>query len=362
MARKGENIFKRKDGRWEARYAKERDLKGKVIKYAYVYGKSYIEVKRKKEVAIENLKFTQLEKPNIDNTIFSTAIISWLNNKTSIKDSTFYNYISIITGKLIPYFNETTITSINKQHISDFIKTLKSEELSPKRIKDILLLLNQFLEDNEIHIKFDYPSLSKNNISTFNNNEIHIIESNTLNTDDIKKFAILLTLFTGMRIGELCALQWKDIDLENKVIHITKNIIRTKSKLNANSKTVTKIDVPKTTSSIRDIPINDVLVSFLEKFKQEDNKFLLTEREYYMTPNKYYYFYRKYIKSLRLTDYNFHAIRHTFATRSLSFGMDVKTLSVILGHTSIKITLDLYVHITEEEKRKQINKIPLLSA
>ena len=100
MARKGENIFKRKVWRWEARYVKKRDLKGKVIKYGYVYGKSYIEVKRKKEEAIENLKFTQLQKPNIDNTIFSTAIISWLNNKTSIKDSTFYNYISSNTSSI----------------------------------------------------------------------------------------------------------------------------------------------------------------------------------------------------------------------------------------------------------------------
>lgn len=361
MARKGENIFKRKDGRWEARYVKERDIKGKVIKYGYVYGKSYIDAKRKKEDAIENLKFTQLQKPNIDNTNFSTAIMNWLNNKTSIKDSTFYNYNSIITGKLIPYFNKTKIISISKQQICDFIKLLKNQELSSKRIKDILLLLNQFFEDSGIHMKFDYPSLSKKSISTFNDNEIHTIESDALNTEDIKKFAILLTLFTGMRIGELCALQWKDIDLENKIIHITKNIIRTKANMNDQSKTITKIDIPKTLSSVRDIPINDILISFLQKFKREDNKFLLTEREYYMTPNQYYYFYKKYIKSLRLTDYNFHAIRHTFATRSLSFGMDVKTLSVILGHTSIKITLDLYVHITEEEKRKQINKIPLLS-
>lgn len=361
MARKGENIFKRKDGRWEARYVKERDLKGNVSKYGYVYGKSYIDVKRKKETTIENLKLIKSQTINTNNINFSTAIISWLNNKTSIKDSTFYNYSSIITGKIIPYFNNIKLKQLNKQHICDYIKYLKSQKLSAKRIKDILLLLNQFLEDNEIHIKFDYPSLNKKNILTFSDNEINIIEKNVLNTNDIKKFAILLALFTGMRIGELCALQWKDIDLHNKVIHINKNIIRTKSNISDKTKTITKIAVPKTLNSVRNIPINDLLVSFLKKFQKNDEIFLLTDNKYYMTPNKYYYFYRNYISSLNISNYNFHTTRHTFATRSLSFGMDVKTLSVILGHTNIKITLDLYVHITDEEKRKQINKLPLLS-
>ena len=362
MARKGENIFKRKDGRWEGRYVKEREINGRVSKYGYVYGKSYIEVKRKKIFAIENLKAYQLKKVNADNTIFSVAINRWLNNKTSIKESTFYNYNSIIKGKLLPYFKGIRLAEITKQHICNFIKILTKQKLSPKRIKDILLLLNQFLQDNEIYIKFDYPSLTKKKILTFNDNEIHIIECNTLNTKDTKKFAILLTLFTGLRIGELCALQWKDIDLENKVIHITKNIIRVKAPKNSTSKTITKIDKPKTINSIRDIPINEVLISFLKKLKKNDNMYLLTGNEDYMTPSKYYYFYQKYIESLNISPYTFHSIRHTFATRSLAFGMDVKTLSVILGHTSIKTTLDLYVHITEEEKRKQINKIPLLSA
>lgn len=361
MARKGENIFKRKDGRWEARYAKERDLNGKIIRYGYIYGKSYIDAKIKKDKALENLKFKKFEKNYIDNTIFSLAIIKWLNNKTYIKDSTLYNYNSIINGRLIPYFKDIKMNQLTKQHICNFIKFLKEQKLSSKRIKDILMVLNQFLKENEIYIKFDYPSLDKKQIITFSDYEISIIEKNVLNTNDIKKFAILLTLFTGMRIGELCALQWKDIDLQNKIIHITKNIIRTKANIFDKSKTITKIDIPKTVNSVRDIPINDVLISFLKKFKKEDKIFLLTEKEYFMSPNKYYYFYKKYLSSLNLNCYNFHITRHTFATRCLSFGMDVKTLSVILGHTSIKITLDLYVHISDEEKRRQINKLSLLS-
>ena len=361
MARKGENIFKRKDGRWEARYVKQRDINGKVLKYGYVYGKSYIDVKRKKEIAIENSKNEILIMNKDNSSFFSVSIINWLNSKNIIKDTTYYNYYSIINGKLIPFFKDIKLTDINKSLIVEFTRKLKLQKLSSKRIKDILLLLNQFLQDQNINIKMEYPVLQKKNISILTNDEISVIEKDTLQTTDIKKFATLLTLFTGLRIGELCALQWKDIDLERKVIHITKNIIRTKSDESSYLKTETKIDTPKTVTSIRDIPIKDELISYLKAFQKEKNIFLLTEGNFYMSPNKYYYFYRKYFEDLNIVNYKFHTLRHTFATRSLSFGMDIKTLSVILGHTSVKITLDLYVHITEEEKRKQINKIPLFS-
>ena len=261
MARKGENIFKRKDGRWEARYVKERDFSGKVIKYGYVYGKSYIEAKRKKQIAIENVKFKVNRNLNIFDNSFSTAIISWLNEKTIIKDTTYYNYYSIITGKLIPFFKDIRLLHIEKNIIIEFTKELKKENLSAKRTKDILLLLNQFLKDKGIIIKFEYPQLKKSNFSVLSNNEINELEKDTLNTSDIKKFAILLTLFTGMRIGELCALQWKDIDLDKKVIHITKNVIRARAPEGQNDKTITKIDTPKTLTSVRDIPIKDELIA-----------------------------------------------------------------------------------------------------
>ena len=261
MARKGENIFKRKDGRWEARYVKQRDINGKVLKYGYVYSKSYIDVKRKKEIAIENLKNEIYKKSKANTNCFSAVILEWLDSKNIIKDTTYYNYYSIINGKLIPFFKDIKLTDINKSLIAEFTRKLKLEELGPKRIKDILLLLNQFLQEKNINLKIEYPNLHKNNISILTNDEISIIEKDTLKTNDIREFATLLTLFTGLRIGELCALQWNDIDLERKVIHITKNIVRTKSDESSNLKTITKIDTPKTQTSIRDIPIKDELIS-----------------------------------------------------------------------------------------------------
>lgn len=359
MARKGESIFKRRDGRWEARYVKLRDESGKILKYGYIYGKSYSEVKKKRELAIKNLKLADDYKKE-NSCGFSCSIRKWLQERLNIKESTRYNYSCIIERRLIPFFFNAKLNSITDKNICEFIQSLKNENLSSKRIKDILTLLNEFLSYNGIKLKCAYTSQIKKKIKTFSVEEINKIERDVLKNNDIKKFAVLFTLFTGIRIGELCALKWEDIDLNAKVIHITKNVIRIKSN-KGNTKTLTKLDTPKTITSIRDVPINNNLIKNLQALKGSDNEYILTGTDEYMPPNVYYYFYKNYMKSLGILEHNFHSIRHTFATRSLEFGMDIKTLSVLLGHASIKITLDLYVHITEEEKRKQINKIPLLT-
>lgn len=357
MPRKGENITKRKDGRYEARYVKERDEFGKIKNYGFVYAKSYYEVKRKRE---EILKNNQILKNPIKNTSFKQNIAVWLEQKISIKDSSYTNYYSIIYSQIIPFFALKSINKINSNDILEFTELLQNKKLGNKRIKDILILLSQFLKDNNINIKFDMPRITKKRINTLNDKEVKIIEKVALFTNNTKEFAILFVLLTGLRIGELCALQWQDIDIENKVIHVTKTILRVKSKEDI-GKTKMIISSPKSDKSIRDVPIHEFLIIYLKKFKTEDSYFFLSGDKNYITPQTYYNFYKKFLKKLSINDYNFHALRHTFATRALLSGMDIKTLSEILGHSSIKITLDLYVHITEKEKYTQINKIPLLS-
>lgn len=361
MPKRGENIYKRKDGRYEARYVKERDDKGRILKYGFVYDRSYIGVKRKREEEIKNIKNKDKLKIKYNDDIFDNVITEWLDTKMYIKGSSYTNYYSIINSKIKPFFTGKHLSNINEKIILDFISHLQKENLSNKRIKDILIVLKQFLEYKNIHIKFKMPKVSKNRIVTLKETEVETIEKKTISTDEIKDFAILLVLFSGLRIGELCALKWQDIDFENEVIHVSKTIIRIKNKTEGKSKTRVIIDTPKTENSIRDIPIHSSLINYLKKFKKDKNTYFLTGNNDFITTQKYYLYYQKFLKRYAISDYKFHVLRHTFATRALLNGMDVKTLSEILGHSSVKITLDCYVHITDEEKLIQINKLPLLT-
>ena len=356
MPKKGENITKRKDGRYEARFVKERDEFGRIKKYGFVYARSYLEVKQKREM---KLKLLERDKNSIyKRENFTTSINLWLDNKVLIKDSSYTNYYSIIYSKIVPFFGNIRVLDIDETKILEFIKYLKEQKLGNKRIKDILLVLKQFLDYKNINVRIELPKISHKKIITLNDDEIEIIEQATKNSNDIKVFAILFVLFSGLRIGELCALTWKDIDINNRLIHINKTLIRVKNKDSSNKdKTKIIIDTPKTQNSVRDIPINQVILPYLKKFKRDETCYFLTGSKNFITTKKYYLFYLKFLKSLQIKKYKFHILRHTFATRSLLCGVDIKSLSEILGHSSVKTTLDLYVHINDNEKLLQINKL-----
>ena len=358
MSRKGENIYKRKDGRYEARFVSERDYDNKILSYGYVYGKNYKEVKIKRDMAVEKLKIKKRKQSiSIPNTL-AFEINNWLNNKLNIKDSTFYNYYSVINSRIIPYFGNKKLSNITEDDVFRFTKYLQQDGLSNKRVKDILIILKQFFKYEKINIEFEYPKTTKNNIVSIKDDELAMLEDLTLKSDDIKLFSIWFVLFTGLRIGELCALQWKDFDFENQVIYISKTLVRIKNPDISYKRTKVVIDSPKTETSFRIVPIHNQLLPYLLKFRGDDNCFILTGTKKFMPTNVYYHFYRNFLDKLDIRKYNFHVLRHTFATRSLLSGIDIKTLSEILGHASVKITLDRYVHINNGEKLNQINRLP----
>lgn len=360
MSKRGENIYKRNDGRYEARYVKERDGNNKILKYGYVYAKTYKDAKLKKEKAIENIKdigkLLEISKKQI----FSIEIKKWFNAKIDIKESTYYNYYSIIYSRLIPFFSDIEVDNIDSSLILEFSKKLQDAGISNKRIKDILLVLKQFLNSLDINIKFLYPKQYRNKVVSLSDNDINKIIKHTLNSTDIKEFSILLVLYTGLRIGEICALQWKDIHLDKGLLEVSKTVVRVKSENETVNKTKILIDSPKTDTSIRTIPIHKQLVPLLKEFKKSPECFVLTGTTECLPTNIYYNFYKKFIKRINIEECNFHILRHTFATKALLNGIDIKTLSEILGHSSVKITLDRYVHITNDDKIYQINKLPFL--
>ena len=366
MPRKGENIRKRNDGRWEARYLIT--IENGKKQYKSVYAATYLEAKRKR---LKVLQETNISKSSSEPILYELAN-EWLSNvKYSIKESSYTRYHRNIYRYILPYFEKSNLHSIDIQAINTFKKDLSNgceivtKPLSSKTISDILSVLKLFLMfcEKENYICPDFSRTiaikqEKNDYKILNPNARDNIELLLWNGHSELELGILLALYTGLRIGELCALKWNDINLDEGTISVTKTLERI-ADLNPNTKTKTKIiiDSAKTNSSKRLIPIPHVILEHLKKFQCADNIYVLTSS---ITPTEPHCFYEKYKKLMKengIDDITFHALRHTFATQCVELGFDTKTLSVILGHSNVTTTLKCYVHPTMKAKRSQMDML-----
>ena len=364
MSRRGDNIRKRKDGRWEGRYIFSRELNGKAI-YRSVYGKTYNEVKKKLS---ENNTFLHHQKKYATETLDDVAT-NWLNHiKQGNKYSTYVKYENIYIKHIKEVLGNEKINNITEQKCINFIDSKKysytkyQTELSNSTlysIKNVLTQIMKYGTDNETFIiknkrTGNYPSQKSGEIQIFSKIEQQRIFDYLIEDIDNYKLGILVCLFTGLRLGEICALKKENIDLANRTIRVSETVQRIKSE-KADTKTELLVSTPKTVNSNRLVPICDTLYHLLK-----DN---LTETEYVingsnvMEPRTYQYYFKKLIKTLSIDNKNFHCIRHTFATNCITNGMDVKCLSEILGHSDVKTTLNKYVHPTMEQKINQINAL-----
>lgn len=174
----------------------------------------------------------------------------------------------------------------------------------------------------------------------------------------IKNAGIMLSLFTGLRLGEVCALKWSNIDLENSILYITTTMQRVQNLSIEGPKTKVYVSEPKSACSIREIPIPDMLLRLLANFSNNGSCYFLTgSSEKFIEPRNLQYHFKTVLKKALIFDMNFHALRHTFATRCIEVGVDIKTLSEILGHANVNITLNRYVHPSLEEKRLNMEKL-----
>lgn len=256
------------------------------------------------------------------------------------------------------------IKRINNNMVSDFVEDLiQNKKLNSKTVKDIIVLLKQIFSYADIKVNIPSPKVHKNNIEILEKKEQKKLEDYLKSNKSSLNISILLSLYTGIRIGELCSIRWSNIDFQKNLIHISNTILRIKD-WNENDVTKTRviIDTPKSVESIRDIPIpNDIMILLNEAHQKVDNDdcYLITNKMKYMEPRTFYYHYKKIMKELDLDHYNFHTLRHTFATRCIELGFDYKTLSEILGHSDVQITLSMYVHPSNELKYKNMEKLKL---
>ncbi len=365
MSRRGDNIHKRSDGRWEGRYISGRNELGKAV-YKSVYAHSYADCSEKLKLARCDL--LPVSKPMTVDELFTV----WhLSRKNKVKRSTFVNYLTLYNNYLRERFGSFRVERLNAFMLNRFVDDMltnggkKGFGLSPTTMQSVMILLRSVLEYGELehglpnaakHISL--PKAPKSDISVFNELEVHKIR-NCADLCNSIELGIVLTLFTGLRIGELCALQWGDFDLDNQVIHITKTLFRIADPSNAEHKTAIAIDTPKSRQSVRDVPIPSFLLCEIATLKQRrsDDDFFLTSSPKPTEPRTYTERYKSFLKRIGVPYRNFHALRHTFATQCIKSGVDVKTLSELLGHSSVKITLDRYVHSDMQLKRKQLEKL-----
>lgn len=358
MARKGENIFHRKDGRWEARYISSYNLDGS-SKYGYVYGKTYQEVKGKRVEILARLEKKQNNDMGEFKAEFSRRLDDWLEfERAAIKLSTYSYYISIINKHIRPLLGNLCLSDIDDKIISNFISIKMEEGLKISTVREITVILKQILNFCNLNIKVKMPKAQKNKIDTLSRidkEKLEIYINHNINEFTI---GILFSLYCGLRIGEVCALRWTDIDFDTNTLYIQRTVTRVCNVSDDRDKTKLIINDAKTINSIREIPLNQNFVRVLRKFKKGKSieHFILSSSNKYIDPRNYYNQYKKVLKLSGIGDYKYHALRHTFATNCIELGLDPKSLSEILGHSDIKITLSLYVHPSLDVKRDFVNK------
>lgn len=366
MSRKGENIYKRKDGRWEGRYIKCYLADGKA-KYGYCYGKTYREVKEKVAITRQSLYESKHQKDTGKCQILSVFCDEWLQLKRcKVKISTYTKYDTIIEKHIKPGLGAYMTERLNEMLVERFTNDLIHKHLlSPKTVKDILTVLRSILTYVEKcnshirHIEITYPKTEKKEMRVLTRNEQEKFIQYLMKDTDYCKFGTLLALLTGLRLGEICALQWKHVSITEGMIYIKATMQRVKNtERNGNEKTQIIISEPKSSMSVREIPLTPLALELCKKFAGDPDAYILTDTpDKYVEPRILQYRMKSYAEKCGFSDVHFHTLRHSFATRCVEVGFELKSLSEIMGHASPKITLERYIHSSLELKRENMMKL-----
>lgn len=368
MARRGENIYHRKDGRYEGRYVIGKKEDGRTA-FGYVYGKKYSEVKqklnlRKVEMQSEAMKHTTV----ISSLSIKEWMMIWLDEYMNerVKASTYAIYRGQIEKYILPMIGKIQLNKID----SMIFQTLYDGVIQSSRNEKIANTICQrfqaslILAQKEGYLsylpKYTAPKrrICKEEPAYLTRKEEATI-LHSLNLDQKKDIAVFISLMTGIRIGECCALKWQNIDMKNQEIHITHTVQRVKT-YQKDCKTKLMYAEAKTQNAIRIIPIVDplqqVLLNFKKKESPSNDDFLLGKGNRPMDPRVLQNHIYKIRTEFGIENLHFHTLRHTFATRCLELQIDMKSLSEMLGHSSVKNTLDWYCHSSFEQKKKMLEQ------
>ncbi len=293
---------------------------------------------------------------------FDEAAEQWLRNKSrETKESTAAQYRSIIQNiAKSGSFGNTPLLYINEETLSEIgEEILQKYELRTAKLH--IITINQVL-------KYAYscgyiPKVLKMSPKTkackvtrpqvFSVSEQKILTDYLLSDLDLNKLGVLICLYSGLRLGEICGLKWGDVDLKRQTIKISRTIQRVS---NGDGSTYMLTGTPKSACSDREVPIPSFLSDILQQYAAPQECYVTTGTPDFTQPRTYQNIVKRYYRECEISQYHFHTLRHTFASRAIELGFDPKSLSEILGHSSVRITLDLYVHPSMEAKKKEMER------
>ena len=350
MPRKGENIYKRKDGRWEGRY------RIGVKKYRSVYGKTYQSVKERL-MALKAAPATCISSGKLT---VKELFEEWLSAvKLKVKQSTYANYRMKADKHILPEFGGMRYDQLTVQMLHNFIENKLRSGLSSKYVSDIIIVFKSMAKFvSRVHsfrnILADVllPKAEKKELKLLTDSQQKQLCKYLMNNMNPTSICVLLSLYTGLRVGEICGLMWSDIDFEKSMLTVRRTVQRISTESHGTKLTV---DSPKSRSSVRMIPIPIFIMNMLRKFRSNDNSYILSGTEKVIEPRTLQRRFKMILKKAGLPSTNYHSLRHMFATNCISVGFDVKTLSEILGHASVETTLNRYVHSSIDRKKECMN-------
>ncbi|MEO1768833.1 tyrosine-type recombinase/integrase [Candidatus Enterococcus ferrettii] len=355
--RRGENIYWRKDKRWEGRYPKGKKANG-TTKYGSVYGKSLREVREK--LYPLKVKYQMIQQEQGESAIsLREWVYRWLHAvQPTIKQSTYANYEHKLVHYVLPEIGEYGLNELNEQAAGELLESLQLKKLKPSTIQVIFRITTQcinfairkkMMKENPFKL-IQLPKVVKKRNQALTRQEQKRLETAVTSEETGKGLPVLLALYAGLRIGEIAALAWKDIDFENNLIHVHSTFQRVFGVV-AGKKTELIYTSSKTTSSIRSIPMSKRLKQVLIcQRKKATGEFVVSKREQPLEPRLLTYHFHRIREKAKLKTTHFHQLRHTFATRCLESKGDIVSVSALMGHGSTQMTLDTYASSLMEQQ------------
>lgn len=297
--------------------------------------------------------------------LYKDWLDEWLENfvKPSVKIRSYLKYKRDVNLHILPILGNYELDDLSSILLQKFTTSLIDKKLSGSTINGIISVVKNSLKTaikaqitvNNHSNSIIRPKVCEKEVTCFSKKEQQIIENYIFNSKNLKLFGIVICLYTGLRIGELLSLTWSDIDFHNNILIVNKTCRDSW----VNGKYVKILEEPKTNNSKRIIPIPKTIIQKLKEIKKAScHKFVVPAKSAYgIGVRSYQRLFENLLKKMKLEHKGFHSLRHTFATRKLECGIDVKSLSEILGHKNVSITLNRYTHSLMEHKQKMMENL-----